>query len=353
MLKMVVKEFQDVIEINSKINYYDIIEINGNCINKSLLTRNLIKHSFWALNKDGFLVIKFEKDIGFGFKKNTLRFWQIRSEIFKVINIENYDLIENSLDQGLLKIQKRHLTNNNNKLTVGFVISNLEYEKKYLLNSLKNLKINSSIEIIICGPTKYKNDRFFNDNNIIYISKDINQHKGRILYTKKKNAIFQKASNNLVAICHSRILITKDFITKILCKHFEIATPSIYFLKDGKEYKYLDMLFIDDYHFMNKPKTKTILSTLENLNFHNNISERKIYIDGGVSVFNKNYIKANPYPEYLGWGEAEDVEMCSNLFNKGFLLERFFDIKCYSQTNKLILGESNFNKIRRKIKFWK
>jgi hypothetical protein len=346
---MVVKDYKDFEEISQSINAYDIIEINFNYIKKSLFSRSLIKHSFWALNKGGTLKIKFDGFRGFGYKKNCIRFWQIRSEFFKVINSSEYSIIQNSIENGLLEIKKKNITKNNNMLSIGFVINNLESEKEFLLKSILNIRTNPSVEIIICGPSKYKNDIFFKNNDLRYLARDIELSNGRILFTIKKNIIFQSASNNLVAICHSRILITKDFINKILNKHFEVATPSIYYLKDGKEFKYLDLLFIDDYDFMKKPKSHTVLSMQQDKIFYKNLANSKTYIDGGICVFNKNYITHDPFPEYLGWGEAEDVEMCSNLFNKGYLIERFFDIKCYTQKNKLIIGESFIDKIIRKF----
>lgn len=345
---MIIKGYEDFEKIIQSINTYEIIEINSNFINISLLSRSLIKHSFWALKKGGILKIKFDKFSGFGYRKNSLRFWQIRSEFFKVINSSEYSIIDNSIENSLLEIKKKNITENNNTLSIGFVINNLESEKEFLLKSILNIRTNPSVEIIICGPTKYKNDNFFKKNDLRYLARDIELSDGRILFTIKKNIIFQSASNNLVAICHSRILITKDFINKILNKHFEVATPSIYYLKDSKEFKYLDLLFIDDYDFMKKPKLKTVLSAQQDQKFYENIASSKTYIDGGICVFNKNYIKHDPFPEYLGWGEGEDVEMCSNLFSKGYLIERFFDIKCYTQTNKLIIDESIFQKIKRK-----
>jgi hypothetical protein len=132
-----------------------------------------------------------------------------------------------------------------------------------------------------------------------------------------------------------------------------MATPAVYYVEKKKEFKYLDISFINNYQEIQYGASRRGTIAGENIDsdYLHWYRKRVPFIDGGLNIFNKNLIKEPPYNSFISWGEAEDVDVCNRLFQQGVLIDFLPDIKCYSATNKLT-GYSWLRKLGRKLFGW-
>ena len=214
-------------------------------------------------------------------------------------------------------------------------------------NNLK--KIN--YEILVCGPSDFDPTlllKEFHGANIKYIQYDF-PIKPRIIYTRKKNFIFQEAEYSIISISHTRIKFSSDFAEKILCRRFDSFTPAIISRIDGKEYKYNDFGLIGSYDLYKKSPRINITSKTVEEDYLHLMKKRVPYIDGGLIILNKNEIELPPFDNFLAWGEAEDVDLCQRLYFGGFLIDFFFDLRCESEIPKWDLRTKLWKEVLRSI----
>ncbi len=353
MKKIVVNSLSDLYALKKIRNSCDEIEIDLTKLNKKGLVRHAVKYAMYALKQDGKILINTNPFKTYYFRKNAIDFWQVKYEVFNSLK-DTVELVELDAAKGKLILRKTKDIYQYNGVSFGIVFSGNESEVPQLEKAIESILQSKSIslfEILVSGPTNYDAATLtlkYPKAHLKYLPINISTSP-RLMICEKKNFLFDNARYNIVAISHTRILYSKDFQQKLLQSIVEMATPAVYFVADEKEYKYLDIGFMDSYQDIQFGAKRGIIAgeniTSDYLHWYR---KRVPYVDGGLNIFNKNIIEYPPYNNYIAWGEAEDVDVCNRLFQNGILIDYLPEIKCYSSTNKL-KGYNILKTLSRKI----
>jgi hypothetical protein len=345
---MIINGIESIEKIRNQKNFYDEIRINSHKLISEGVFRHAVKYSFWALKKDGKLVIQGKIGNGLGFSPNKIKFWQVRAEVFRLLKDEIITLSDDKLLDTLV-VQKRDKTIEENCVSIGFVYGGNKNELALLKNSFERIKnYSGKTEILICGPSECHSEMLFHQYNVHYVSCDLFE-TNRVLYTKKKNLLFDAALYSYLIIAHARILITKELLVGIPKYNFDVITPRVIYKERDRNHAYLDYLLMEHYSLLLKRKHPTLGLNKINKRYLYHLKNKVPYIDGGITVFNKNSITHPPYAEYLGWGDAEDLEMCERLYQQGYLIDFAPELVCYTQTNKLDFNSSKIQRLKTRI----
>lgn len=184
--------------------------------------------------------------------------------------------------------------------------------------------------IFVVGPLDYEND----NSLFSYIKYEAELPFGRFLISKKKNFCASICKTNYIAICHSRINFTPDFL-KNLYKEFDVLTPQIFFLDNEKKFNYLDLSFVD----VDLPKAifrgPYLPPNYERAGWHKHLRKLTPTIDGGLFICDTEILKENQLDPSISWNESEDLYWSTKLLNNCRILEIDLNTEAYSKTFKL------------------
>ncbi|MTD33366.1 hypothetical protein [Paludibacterium denitrificans] len=156
----------------------------------------------------------------------------------------------------------------------------------------------------------------------------------RIPIADKKNKIFEYAKYSIVVISHTRIEFEGHFLLILTKNCFDVLAPSVIVNCKGKERRFLDYISIGSYDTARTSPRQT-LAACTTIDDHLLLAKKRVaYVDGGIMIFNKGNIHHSPFDKNLAWGEAEDVDACSNLYQQGFLIDYEPNLKCRSMIMK-------------------
>jgi hypothetical protein len=349
--------------INAEIDIYKAKNLTGNSVSNAIINtgelkfKNLLRHALVyalnAVNINGFINIIDEPYKTQLIKSYKIDFWQVKQEVFKVLK-DNIEIIEVDNIEGVIKLKKVNHPYSYNGLSFGIVFSGDLKEEPVLKKCIASIgacAVDDNYEIIVCGPSAYNPANLLASNGaykVRYLPKDTSSDK-RIMICEKKNFIFANTNFDLVVICHSRINFETGFMAKALSSTIEMATPAVFFKEESRLHKYLDIGFIGKYEDLifgsfAKPTISGAMISADYLKWYKRMVP---YIDGGLNIFNKKVIKEPPYNNHIAWGEAEDIDVCNTLFNKGILIDYLPGINCYSVTNKISLQTNLLKKVYR------
>jgi hypothetical protein len=358
MSKIEISSPKDLYKLKRVSQVYDQVNINLKRLKTQGLVRHAVKYSANALKMNGLLVINTSPFVSYNFRKFAIDFWQVKYEVFNSLKdvVEVVDI--NSKEGKLVLRKKKHLYSYTG-ISFGILFSGDKQEELQLIAVIKSISANEelkifSYEILICGPEDYNFSNIRSEFpllNLRYLALNI-ATTPRLMICDKKNLLYNSAQFSLVVISHCRILFSSGFVKQLVEYPIEMATPAVYFVDNDKEYKYLDIGFLGSYQDIQFGSSR---SAIAGDNIHKDYlpwySKRVPYIDGGLNVFNKNIVKEPPYNKYISWGEAEDVDVCNNLFQNGILIDYLPEIKSYSVTNKL-RGYGVLKMVGRRISRW-
>lgn len=336
-----VNNIESIYDMQYIYNVYDDITINTKKLKYTGALRYAFKYALWALKIGGKLIINDEPFQNQGFSTKRVDFWQIRHEFFKSLK-DDIQLISLDDKQGYIEVLKTKESYINSGFSFGIVFSGNASEVEQLTKSIQSILTNESIEkyqyeIIVCGPSDFDANSYisqFENQNIRYLVFDFEANAKRLLITQKKNHLYASCKYNIVAINHTRILYAKDYMIKIFDKKFDVFTPKVIVKQDDRWYKYLDFGLIGSYDLSKLNPSAVLTSVVLNDDVLFFMRKKVPYLDGGITVFNKDIIVNTPYNPHLAWGEAEDVDMCALLYLQGYLLDYDENIVHKSLTNK-------------------
>jgi hypothetical protein len=347
MIKITLDTVKSLEIVRNKRELYDEIELDSSKLIGRGIFRHAVKYGFWALKKDGKMTIHGKEDTGFGFAIGRIKFWQIRAEVYKLLKKEIITLTDIQTE-GYLVVKKMNKTSVETFVSIGFVFGGDREELRLLKNSFENISKRDGIEILICGPSECASETLFEEYNVKYISMDL-ADPNRILYTKKKNELFKRAKYSIVIIAHARILISIQLVSEIFKYNFDVITPRITYQNEKGIHAYLDYLLVENYALLTIRKHHTVGLKQVGQKYLYQLKNKVPYVDGGLTIFNKESITFPPYSEYLGWGEAEDLEMCERLNQQGYLIDFAPDLICCTQINKLDFDSTKIQRIKTRI----
>ena len=353
MKKIAIRKIKDIYNLKYKYETYDEITIYTQELKYKGVLRYAFKYAYWSLRIHGKLTILDEAHRSYGKKVNYIDFWQIRHELFNSLK-GKVELIALDNENGKLELLKKSSEKSNNGISFCIVFSGSAKEiplLKQSIDSIVEMNIDSEkYEIVVLGSSDFK---FYSLSNnypqaipLRYLPYDFEQTT-RLLITKKKNYMLDNAKYNIVSINHTRIAYAKDFYKKLIDRNFDLITTKIIGNVKGKNYSFLDFGLIGDYDILKPSKVQTFVGNFIDRNYMFLMRNRVPFIDGGLTIFNKNNTSAVRYNENIAWGEAEDVELCSTAYHDGLLIDYFDDIVCESKVLKFIPIESIKGKVKR------
>lgn len=350
-----IKTIEDIYGLKYKYETYDEVTIHTKTLKYDGVLRYAFKYALWSLKTNGKLIIVDEAHRSYGKKVDYIDFWQVRHELFNSLK-DKVELMTLENENGKLEVLKKSPEKNNIGISFCIVFSGNEQEiplLKQSIQSIIDMDINcSNYEIIISGPSDFKFDIHFNAYPqtlpLRYLEYDFEQTT-RLLITKKKNYMLDNAKYNIVSINHTRIVYSKDFYKKLIDRNFDLITTKIVGNVKGKNYSFLDFGLISDYDMAKLSKVQTFVGKFINKDYMYFLHNRVPFIDGGLTIFNKENMSTVRYNENIAWGEAEDVELCATAYHNGLLIDYFDDIVCESKVLKFIPVESVKVKIKRKL----
>jgi hypothetical protein len=352
-----IQTINNIYEIQYVFNTYNEVAINTKKLKYTGTLRYVFKYALWALKVGGEIKVIDEPFHDFGFSTKRIDFWQIRHEFFKSLK-DDIEILELDDKKGLIRVKKIKESYINNGFSFGIVFSGSEGEKEQLAKSVQSILGNTDLnkydyEVIICGPSKFDSESYlkkFSSFNVRYLPFEFEQNAKRLMITQKKNYLYENCKYNIVSINHTRILYAQDFMIKIFDKKFDVFTPKVIVDQDGKWYKYLDFGLIGSYDLSKLNPSAAMTSVILNEDVLYYMRKRVPYIDGGITVFNKDIIVNAPYNPHLAWGEAEDIDFCASLYNDGLLMDYINGVICKSSSNKSIFPNSYIQKLKFNIK---
>jgi len=321
-------------------NFYRLDENNldfiygKNIINEGKYFRILLKEWFWALKKNGKIIIEYKEQPFF--KKKIISTSELKKEInllfgknVKVIgeetNKKNHLLILNKEING--PYQQEEI----NHWTFGIITNGKKKEDvSRIITSINQLKI-PKYEIIICGTYNEKIEE-----NIKYIHFNENDDKGWI--TKKKNLICENARYENICILHDRIMLNKDWFEgmKRYKNNFEVLSCKIY-CNNIRTYDWITT----KYPYDDKRSNFYQGGYLEYSDW-----DKWIYVDGGAIIIKKDIWEKVKWDERLFWNQREDVKLSHEQTKRGILI-RFNPYSSYESltwrhpASKLIFKKNN------------
>jgi hypothetical protein len=239
-----------------------------------------------------------------------------------------------------------NVDNKSNGFTIAWIFQDSRLEFERIIAHILSLKLDSSkqenLEIILCGPFNHEflvnSDAFSLGNYLKFLDYDISGTSISDYIGLKKNHIIRNCRFNKLAILHSRIEITHDFIMHYMADDdFELSTPTVMCRMNDKYLPYLDLIFLKNYDLV-KNNNNYLWGFESNfmIKFIRIFSE--VYIDGGCFVINLKKVPNLMMSEYHRWGYAEDVNFCWRAHLMDYKIKKE-SIKIYSTTNKLKIYE--------------
>jgi|GEM_PF-3211640 hypothetical protein len=342
---------KDLDYLKYNFNYFDKITIDLR-VSKSLyyVLSYAIKYSYWAVKLDGIIDIKTKKYLTSVFSKKNLAYWQVSSTLHYSLT-NNIETMYSNKDEGYIKIKKIQDPYLNNGISFGIIASGAEEENDFLLNSINSIRNNKEIkkfkyEIIILVKSNNKLSSIIkNKSNIKILFFDDDREGDRFMIGRKKNKLYELCQYDIVSISHARIIFPNNLIQEILTKKFDFITTKINTIDDDR---YLDIGLLGTYN-ISKPTLKLVRTGYFIPNFiYNLLDGRCIYIDGGLSIYNKKVLNFNPFNKYLAWGEGEDIRVSEQISTNGFLVDYYDYLTSRSQSNKT----KRKNNIKTKLKLF-
>jgi hypothetical protein len=305
--------------------------------------RGVLRHAFFyaykSLDKGGEIEIQDEPFKNYSAQRDNIDFWQVKYEFFRSMR-DKGKVLELDNSKGLIRWQIGEAPISYPAgISFGIVFSGTESDEVLLNEAIRSINENVFLqgiqhEILVCGPSNFHSERLTKKfPSVQYLPFDV-PTTPRLLICEKKNLIYNACRYEKVSISHTRIIFARDFAEKFWELYLEVASPIVFLKKDGS--KYLDYTLTDNYEdALRKQSKQRIGYKWIDENYLYYMTKRVPWIDGGITLFNKNCIDKAPFNPFIAWGEAEDMEMCSRLYYNGYLLDFFPELVCFSQTDKI------------------
>ncbi|PIZ52021.1 hypothetical protein COY27_01550 [Candidatus Woesearchaeota archaeon CG_4_10_14_0_2_um_filter_33_13] len=323
-------------------NTYRIVETeldfiyNDGVINLTKYYRILLKEWFYALKKDGKIIIKFIESDWFSsdFLKEEVEL--LFGDSVSVI----FERKENKKDGGscFLVLNKNisgpYYPEGINNWSFGIITNGKKMDAlAKIIASIRHQNI-PNYEIIICGTY---GGLIEEDTKYIHFTE--NDHRGWI--TKKKNLICDKAKFENLFVLHDRIVLNPGWFAgmKKYGNNFEVLSCKI----DHKTIRTYDWI-TSRYPYKDPRSRQYFGGYLEYSDW-----DQWIYIDGGAIILKKIVWEKVKWDENLFWNEAEDLKLSHDQTEHGILIRFNPYSTCESLTWRHPSSKLIFKKNKKKL----
>jgi hypothetical protein len=222
--------------------------------------------------------------------------------------------------------------------SAGVVFSGRESEVPQLRACLKGLRSQPELsaarggEIVVCGPKRELG--FLREfPEVRYL--EFEMPPGRVMITRKKNALMRALRGPRLAILHTRVVLEPGALAAVP-REFDLCSPNTAVVDGGRRVPYLSLCATpsvqpgrtpyDASHTMRGAKGGDPLELYD---------RGTLFIDGGAFFVAKRVHEACALDDSVAWLEGEDIEWCVRAQSQGFLVELARGAGALSLTNKL------------------
>lgn len=154
---------------------------------------------------------------------------------------------------------------------------------------------------------------------------------GRMLTARKKHSLMTSCTADLYILAHSRIR-PKQFGEKELLEGMLsfFATPRVFY--QGQPY--LDLIGVNSLEVLGANNKLPFFSGYHMKDWYKLLKTKIFYVDGGISIVDTRYTGRDVFNIAFAWGEAEDVEIAKNLYDRGMCASLIDVAAVESLTNK-------------------
>lgn len=222
--------------------------------------------------------------------------------------------------------------------SAGVVFSGRDSEIAQLRACLKGLRAQPELsaarggEIVVCGPRR---DLAFLREfpEVRYV--EFEMPPGRVMITRKKNALMRALHGPRLAVLHTRIVLEPGALAAVP-REFDLCSPNTAVIEAGRRVPYLSLCAspsvppgrtpYDASHTMRGAKGGDPLELYD---------RGTLFIDGGAFFVTRRLHESCALDDSVAWLEGEDIEWCVRAQSQGFLVELARGAGALSQTNKL------------------
>ena len=222
--------------------------------------------------------------------------------------------------------------------SAGVVFSGRDSEVPQLRACLKGLRAQPELsaarggEIVVCGPRR---DLAFLREfpEVRYV--EFEMPPGRVMITRKKNALMRALHGPRLAVLHTRIVLEPGALAAVP-REFDLCSPNTAVVEAGRRVPYLSLCATpsvqpgrtpyDASHTMRGAKGGDPLELYD---------RGTLFIDGGAFFLTRRVHETCALDDSVAWLEGEDIEWCVRAQSQGFLVELARGAGALSQTNKL------------------
>lgn len=187
-------------------------------------------------------------------------------------------------------------------------------------------------DVALCGPAA--SAEIYEDLNIRYLPfDDVKDIHGRFLVCRKKNHLMASLVGDKLLIAHARISLANNCLASIP-DEFDLITPRVcLYTTDGLPY--LDWNIYAVKHGQTIASGGPLSTGYKRDSWRDFYSFSIPYVDGGLFAISRVQFERTPMRDNAAWGEAEDVEWCSDITADSGLVELAENAVAVSSTNKM------------------
>jgi vacuolar-type H+-ATPase subunit F/Vma7 len=345
---MRIKSQEDLESIRGKSAITDEIVIEGWRADLKYLIVYCIRYAAHSLKPNGKLKIELYKpgtqvDFTYSATTNRIALWQLQRLIYR-FQTDYFEVLSMSKDSSeyIFRRIENSIEENRELISVVIVSGGTDEEYPHLENSIRaavNAVDTKNGDEVVIATGEHYNDRYkslFSSYPVRVISfPDDKDLFGRFLIGKKKNFAISNARNNNIVLIHARITISPASISILRGKKYDLCAPKVVYSNSVGSFSYLDAFVhcsVDLCRTANRSNLRSIwfgdkyFSVLENA---------YLIVDGGAWLINRAAVGNQLFDPNSAWGEAEDVEACRTLLERGRAVDFLPEIIFESQTTKI------------------
>jgi hypothetical protein len=295
-----------------------------------------IRSSLWSLSVGGRLTIKVptsRNSVSFIPGRWTFQFvTQLAAKACDEIGV----IIVWDIDAKLLVIERTGVILQPGPWSAAIIYSGSSVERNLLLQCAASLRqqpeISNGGQLLVCGPMACRDD-VIHATGAEYLDYDAPEVAGRFLIGAKKMAAIAALRNERVLVCHTRITMRPEGLSK-MPREFDMITPAVWVRGTRGPLPYIDLGFFDSRSVaLYSPKIQPTLH-YDRRNWMQNLESYFPYIDGGLFCIRRKLAQRVSLSGTVAWGEGEDAEWSLRLLHEGKLLELAPDVHADSLTCK-------------------
>jgi hypothetical protein len=272
-----------------------------------------------------------------------IAWWQIHRLIYR-FQTEYFNVVSMARDSSEYILQRTSYSSSGNRKSVSIVViaggsvAELPHLECSIRAAVNSVDLASGDEVIVATAGYYSHE--LNSILLQYPVRVIDfpndkDRYGRFLIGEKKNFAISKAINDIIVLIHARIIVSSEAIQALRGKMFDLCAPKVVYSNKSGRFSYLDAFVYSSVDLGRPAKRSNLRSIWFGKKYFSILENAYLIVDGGAWLINRAAVGTQVFDQNCAWGEAEDVEACRNLMERGRAVDFFPDVVFESQTTKI------------------